>query len=840
MATKKELRFVITGESVDAQRAFSELSKEALKSGAITEAQLKRIGDAFESADRKSKGAGASLATSARSSAAGKLDTLAGGGLGGDLLGSLGGSEEALAGISTGVVAAAAGVAALGVSLVKLGQISVQSFQSVGTEITKFRATLGVSAEEATRFWYALSASGTKPEQAIDALNQFSINIKQNADDLRAYGVTVEKTAAGSTDLVATLYNVMDAYTAMGGGAEGAALLQKTLGEEGARQLLPFLLQGSDAARKMGDSLKNTITDEDLAKLQSFNASWGATKAQLRLAGASIGAELVPYLQIMAEVLGAIVDKAGDMGGAVEAGVEGSIDAVTGFLGLVPGLSVVAPVAGEAMTRAFDKAVGSIEAAAQKTADARAEMERLISDIEAREIELKFRVDLAGGFQKISDATSALTEASQGVAQAQADASTSIAAANRSAEQSVASAAKSMESAHRAQSDAAAGLAKAEADASRSMSDAAEGAAKSIASAQQRVGDAIKRRADADKDMARTERDVARDLAKQAEDSAERIVDAQKRVDDAREDARRAARDGARDLADAQAAYQDALLGSLDESNPFKAQRDREKALLELQRTQTDVAESNQDAAKNVAEAEQELRDVHVEAAERRAEAEEKATEQIEAARERQSEAGQAVIDAEQGLADAVRDGERSMADAARGAAESVSAARQRVVDADAAAYAAASAYGQAIEDADAAKAKAAEDAATRIEAARKRESDAAKQLLLDELEVARLRRQAADPNFVDYMALSESNFLAESDTVYPRRARGGPVSAGTTYLVGEEGPELLHMGSSGVVSPNSALGGQTLVINMNAPFYGDERRLAEEIAKSVRRGNGG
>ena len=136
------------------------------------------------------------------------------------------------------------------------------------------------------------------------------------------------------------------------------------------------------------------------------------------------------------------------------------------------------------------------------------------------------------------------------------------------------------------------------------------------------------KRVEADEDLAKTERDVQRDLAKQAEDSAERIIDAQRAVTDAREDARRAERDGARDLADARSAYQDALLGSLDEDNPFKAQRDREKALLELQRTETDVAESNEDAAKNVAEAEEKLRDTHVEAAENRAEAEERATEQ--------------------------------------------------------------------------------------------------------------------------------------------------------------------------------------------------------------------
>jgi hypothetical protein len=52
-------------------------------------------------------------------------------------------------------------------------------------------------------------------------------------------------------------------------------------------------------------------------------------------------------------------------------------------------------------------------------------------------------------------------------------------------------------------------------------------------------------------------------------------------------------------------------------------------------------------------------------------------------------------------------------------------------------------------------------------------------------------------------------------------RASGGPVSAGKTYLVGEQGPELVTMGSSGYVTPNHALGGGgggvSIVVNNNA-----------------------
>ena len=41
-----------------------------------------------------------------------------------------------------------------------------------------------------------------------------------------------------------------------------------------------------------------------------------------------------------------------------------------------------------------------------------------------------------------------------------------------------------------------------------------------------------------------------------------------------------------------------------------------------------------------------------------------------------------------------------------------------------------------------------------------------------------------------------------------PGRAMGGPVSAGTTYLVGERGPELFMPSGSGTIIPNNELGG--------------------------------
>ena len=63
-------------------------------------------------------------------------------------------------------------------------------------------------------------------------------------------------------------------------------------------------------------------------------------------------------------------------------------------------------------------------------------------------------------------------------------------------------------------------------------------------------------------------------------------------------------------------------------------------------------------------------------------------------------------------------------------------------------------------------------------------------------------------------------------------RADGGPVKAGSSYIVGERGPELFTPRSSGMITPNNQLGGATnVVVNVDASgsaVEGDEDRGRE------------
>ena len=57
------------------------------------------------------------------------------------------------------------------------------------------------------------------------------------------------------------------------------------------------------------------------------------------------------------------------------------------------------------------------------------------------------------------------------------------------------------------------------------------------------------------------------------------------------------------------------------------------------------------------------------------------------------------------------------------------------------------------------------------------------------------------------------------AETLGGFRASGGPVTGGTSYIVGERGPELFTPNTSGAIVPNGALGGAkvSIVVNNNA-----------------------
>jgi hypothetical protein len=67
-------------------------------------------------------------------------------------------------------------------------------------------------------------------------------------------------------------------------------------------------------------------------------------------------------------------------------------------------------------------------------------------------------------------------------------------------------------------------------------------------------------------------------------------------------------------------------------------------------------------------------------------------------------------------------------------------------------------------------------------------------------------------------------------------KASGGSVAGGTTYLVGEKGPELFTPSGSGTIIPNGAMGGGSNVINITVNGAIDPISTARQITQILNR----
>ena len=74
---------------------------------------------------------------------------------------------------------------------------------------------------------------------------------------------------------------------------------------------------------------------------------------------------------------------------------------------------------------------------------------------------------------------------------------------------------------------------------------------------------------------------------------------------------------------------------------------------------------------------------------------------------------------------------------------------------------------------------------------------------------------------------------LAGISTLTPR-ALGGPVAMGNSYLVGERGPELFTPSSSGNITPNSAMGGNTINITVQGADPNEVVRALQAYNRNV------
>ena len=82
-----------------------------------------------------------------------------------------------------------------------------------------------------------------------------------------------------------------------------------------------------------------------------------------------------------------------------------------------------------------------------------------------------------------------------------------------------------------------------------------------------------------------------------------------------------------------------------------------------------------------------------------------------------------------------------------------------------------------------------------------------------------------------EYGGISEFDALTLAG-ISGTRASGGPVMGGSSYLVGERGAEIFTPSTSGNITPNNALGGNTITVNVNG---GDPNSIVRALQQYVR-----
>ena len=707
------------------------------------------------------------------------------------------------AALAAGVVA---GVVVAGGAIAKFAMDGVKDYVSLADQVRSFSEVSGASAEESSKLIGISNDLGVSSDSLSRGMFNLGKNIEANPAKLEALGVSIARAKNGSVDLVGTLENVAEASQKAGQGSQADEIATTAFGKAGL-ELLPILSQTKQALDAMA-STAPVLSEQDVQNALQYQISLQQLHDTTHSVAVTLGAELAPALTKVDHVLteGILYFTKG----AAAAGVYAA--------GLSSGAEK-AKAAAEVQQQATaqqQKAIDTLQASVTSTAnaqDALATATRGVTTAEQSAATAAHGVTTAE--QAAASASEAVTKARRTEADDQAKLNTLLAAGTINTN-AIASATKNLESADRTLETSQVSLGKAiedvaakqqaEVDAQNALNAVMAGpSATDVAKAQEAVG-----RATNDVTQRRLAQQVATDnLAKVMADST--ATDAQKQQ--AQVDLSNANYD-LTDATDAQATAQANLTSLENEAVPGSQQLTA--AQQALHKAQEDLSDSTM----NAAQAEQNLTD----------------------AQQGDLEARNALTTAmqpDQALIDGIAQAKQKLADDSDAVTQAVQAEANATYAVGQAQQSAANAY-DAVATAKAGAAKAAFDLATATDKETtllQGEQDIA-QLLANELGTIATNTPASAPivaqllqllGFVPQNSVDANGVLHNAagnvvagPTALPKRAGGGPTTAGTTYLVGEEGPEIFTSPTDGFITPNDALnfgGAATPVTGAAAPI---------------------
>ena len=220
----------------------------------------------------------------------------------------------------TPAAVAAAGVAAIGVAVMKIGE-SLKRLD----ELAKKSRALGISGQDLREFQHAAGLAGVEAAAFTSALQKMQKNIGDAVggiglakDSLALVGLEIDKLSR--LDATEQFLAIADKISKIQNASERAAVATAIFGRAGA-DLIPLMEQGSDAIREQMlelRELQGVLTDFDLEQVEAAN------DAMMRLGKAFEGTwdritvEVAPELAIVVDLLRKVFKGMLKASGAIE------------------------------------------------------------------------------------------------------------------------------------------------------------------------------------------------------------------------------------------------------------------------------------------------------------------------------------------------------------------------------------------------------------------------------------------------------------------------------------------------------------------------------------------
>ena len=268
----------------------------------------------------------------------------------GRAIGGLSGTAGKLSGGLRGLAGAAGGLSGALGSLVPLATGAGLAAMAKGAidaadNMNDLSQKTGVSVESLSKFQQAANASGTSIEGVGAAMIKLNRNLATGnagaAEAMTALGLSATDASGKLKTTDQVMLEVADKFAKMPDGANKTAAAMALFGKAGA-DMIPLLNGGSKAI----SDLSATMTTEFAQGADSLNDKLAALQGKLLQLGVSLGTALMPFLNVVSDLVMNLANAFAAMPGPLQAIVGGVVALAAAFVVLAPAISALISIAG--------------------------------------------------------------------------------------------------------------------------------------------------------------------------------------------------------------------------------------------------------------------------------------------------------------------------------------------------------------------------------------------------------------------------------------------------------------------------------------------------------------